>query len=646
MPLEQLTERNTADRSQQVVGLLSELSDRLRKSETERDLIRRELLTVRECIQDLNDRNDQMQKMHLAFENKFDATENTVDGALRRLTNMEESVDKQSTELLAILRKIEERFDVYDRDYKNHVASITHYGDTLDRFDKKLEKLMADKGRLARKLDALEFQLADTEDRIAETGAPPRPRRTLPVFNTDIDSDDEPAPAPKAWDEQTGTVTVPTAANDIMTTQEQQYRRAARWAIITRVARVGAVAVMMFLVGAVVYGLTTAVVNHPDTKKLMAQAETTLTTTVNAWLKPILERPPTVTKPPTPAAQVATLPAPPIIAPAPETAPTSIVTTATPTTTTDTTISAAPAPLLPDKDFFSPAIRAQIDAQAVTARKAEDDDTARLMLEGQQSTPLTQRLVRDKALPRAIQAIEDKAASGSADAQHDMGALYTAGRSNVPVDYTRSAFWFREAAQNGVANARYNLGVLYQQGLGVNKDMPSALAWYRSAALLEHPEARYNLGISYIEGIGVPYNPAMAAGYFEQSARSGVVEAAYNLGLIYENGLIDGPRPLEALFWYKLAMDSGSTQGRTNFDRLRAAQNITPDAWENVFPRMVDERPDLRQLANSRATRTISLNTAAPTVRIHTPPSPETKSEPSRPTITTAPPRLRTQSLR
>jgi len=51
MALEQLSER-TQERSQQVIGLLSELSERLRKAESERDTMKREMLTIRECIQD------------------------------------------------------------------------------------------------------------------------------------------------------------------------------------------------------------------------------------------------------------------------------------------------------------------------------------------------------------------------------------------------------------------------------------------------------------------------------------------------------------------------------------------------------------------------------------------------------------------
>ncbi len=180
----------------------------------------------------------------------------------------------------------------------------------------------------------------------------------------------------------------------------------------------------------------------------------------------------------------------------------------------------------------------------------------------------------DPNLPDFIKQIETKAFDGEPEAQHDLAAIYTAGHADVPQDYNRAAFWFREAAQNGVANARYNLGVLYHQGLGVQRDMGEAIKWYRSAASLNHPEAQYNLGIAYIEGIGVSYDPDRAAQYFENAADGGIMEAAYNLGLIHENGLLGQSKPDEALLWYKTAADAGSPEARAALDQLARTLGI------------------------------------------------------------------------
>lgn len=183
---------------------------------------------------------------------------------------------------------------------------------------------------------------------------------------------------------------------------------------------------------------------------------------------------------------------------------------------------------------------------------------------------------KDPSLPAPIRKIETEAFAGNAEAQHDLAAIYTAGHAGVAQNYERAAFWFKEAADQGIANARYNLGVLYHQGLGVQKDLPAALEWYKKAAQIGHPEAQYNLGIAHIEGIGVNYDPKQAAEYFEAAAASGIPEAGYNLGLIYENGLLGTAQPDEALLWYKTAADAGNKEARTAMEQLAKNLNISP----------------------------------------------------------------------
>lgn len=181
---------------------------------------------------------------------------------------------------------------------------------------------------------------------------------------------------------------------------------------------------------------------------------------------------------------------------------------------------------------------------------------------------VSQRIASDPNLPESVQIIETRALNGEAEAQHDLAAIYTAGHAGVEQNYERAAIWFREAAQGGIANARYNLGVLHHQGIGLEQNVQEAIRWYDSAAKLGHPEAQYNLGIAYVEGVGVAYDPKQAAMYFQQAATQGIMEAAYNLGLIYENGLLGAPEPDRAIAWYKKASDLGSPEATTALQEL------------------------------------------------------------------------------
>lgn len=213
-------------------------------------------------------------------------------------------------------------------------------------------------------------------------------------------------------------------------------------------------------------------------------------------------------------------------------------------------------------------------AQPVAAVQDNFDVDAFIKAQGDRTAPLSTRIKPDPALPPVVRSVEDKAFQGVPEAQHDLAAIYTAGHAGVTVDFKRAAAWFGEAAANGVANARYNLGVLYHQGLGVNKDVTKAIGWYRAAAKLNHPEAQYNLGIAYIEAVGTKYDPRMAAKYFEQAAKGGVLEAAYNLGLIYENGLLGDADTNEAVYWYKLASDS-SPEARLALNQITRRLNLS-----------------------------------------------------------------------
>lgn len=60
----------------------------------------------------------------------------------------------------------------------------------------------------------------------------------------------------------------------------------------------------------------------------------------------------------------------------------------------------------------------------------------------------------------------------------------------------------RSAANRNHAPAMYNLGLCYENGLGVSTNDKIAMEFYKSAAALKHPGALYNLGVFYGQGRG------------------------------------------------------------------------------------------------------------------------------------------------
>lgn len=104
---------------------------------------------------------------------------------------------------------------------------------------------------------------------------------------------------------------------------------------------------------------------------------------------------------------------------------------------------------------------------------------------------------------RALQLWRPLAEQGDADAQYEVGTLYAEGKGVAASDII-AATWFQRAAEQGVAGAQYNLAVSFAEGLGVRKDDALAAKWFRRAADQGMAYAQLNLGLMYAAGRGVP----------------------------------------------------------------------------------------------------------------------------------------------
>ena len=72
--------------------------------------------------------------------------------------------------------------------------------------------------------------------------------------------------------------------------------------------------------------------------------------------------------------------------------------------------------------------------------------------------------------------------------------MYQNGKG-VPQDHAEAFKWYRLAANQGVADAQLNLGVMYGKGYGVMQDYTRALMWWTIAASQGHETARKNRDI-------------------------------------------------------------------------------------------------------------------------------------------------------
>ncbi|MBM2883371.1 sel1 repeat family protein [Chromobacterium phragmitis] len=81
--------------------------------------------------------------------------------------------------------------------------------------------------------------------------------------------------------------------------------------------------------------------------------------------------------------------------------------------------------------------------------------------------------------------------------------------------------WFEQAAAHGSAEAMFQLGIAYQEGIGVPADAKRALDWYERSAKLEMPAALQTLAMAYQAGdLGLPRDEIKASEMFNLAAHA------------------------------------------------------------------------------------------------------------------------------
>lgn len=92
----------------------------------------------------------------------------------------------------------------------------------------------------------------------------------------------------------------------------------------------------------------------------------------------------------------------------------------------------------------------------------------------------------------------------------------------------------------------------------------------KSYAEQGYAEAQYYLGIMYDDGKGVEQDSAQAAQWYRRAAEQGIAAAQCNLAGMYEAG--DGVPAdyLQAEKWYILAAEQGDKEAQRRLDELRS----------------------------------------------------------------------------
>ena len=153
--------------------------------------------------------------------------------------------------------------------------------------------------------------------------------------------------------------------------------------------------------------------------------------------------------------------------------------------------------------------------------------------------------------------------AGDVDAQFNLGTLYENGLG-VEADAEQAARWYRAAAARRVDLARLALARLQRTGALEPEPDEDQIKLLETAARRGLAEAQYELGVAYDHGLGVTQNHATAAGWYQRAAEQGLTDAQYNLATLYDEGL-GTPRDIgQAREWYVRAADAGEARAMNN----------------------------------------------------------------------------------
>lgn len=135
-------------------------------------------------------------------------------------------------------------------------------------------------------------------------------------------------------------------------------------------------------------------------------------------------------------------------------------------------------------------------------------------------------------------------------------------------DYDKVIKLFKNGAKQGDAEAQYNLGYMYENGKGVERDYVIAAEWYEKAAEQGHAKAQNNLAFLYRKGYGVPQDIEKAIELYEKAAGQGCATAQINLGYLYKYGTEIGQDYVKATDYFRKAAEQGNPTGQVNLAEL------------------------------------------------------------------------------
>ena len=159
-------------------------------------------------------------------------------------------------------------------------------------------------------------------------------------------------------------------------------------------------------------------------------------------------------------------------------------------------------------------------------------------------------------------------------------------------NYTRAFILWLPLAEAGEIEAQFGLGLLYEQGRGVLRDIEAAASWYARAAEHGSMRAPTQLGGTYARGDGVP---EVRAEHFHMARTMGQRWLVSTLKVVEDLGATTSMRDTEAIL-ATIQRQSGITRSAL----MRKHKNLRKRDFDE-FLNALEERDEIviEQLSSS-----------------------------------------------
>jgi TPR repeat protein len=180
---------------------------------------------------------------------------------------------------------------------------------------------------------------------------------------------------------------------------------------------------------------------------------------------------------------------------------------------------------------------------------------------------LAKALVLANKRLEAIKFYLNAADRGHTGAMHELGGVFEYG-IGVPKNLATALLWYERAAELNHTGAMTHLGELSERGRDVPQDFANASYWYEKAAALGNADAMNDLANLLRYGRGVVPDLPAAANWYRKAAQLGHPGAMNSLGELSEGGLGVAQSYQTAESWYKQAADLGNADAMGNLGAL------------------------------------------------------------------------------